>query len=436
MPWWWRLVIDAFPDRYYPMFGSVSSFLRDVAWDREGFAASDPVVTTASGRAVRAHALVGNDTALLWVKDGDVRYYSPERVTIDDAQVALDALPGTWSAAWWDTWEGSWYATALVEGGPGRTLAMPPFAADTAVRLVKVRPPGAGLGHYKCYRIEAARQRCEGDVDVACAVDQDCTERGADGPCLGFPDGVRATLRDQLEDKLFDVERPGGLCTPVDKNGEGIADPLVHLTRYPIERAKRPVQPPHVRQTIRTEDQYGQHVLQTIKEESLLVPTLASLGGPAELPAPEHDRYKCYRVREIKRRCTGDPAKRCKADADCAGAGGTCHLGLPKGVQADLLDRFEHKVFAVTRPTLHCLPVDANGDGIRNPVAHLTGYQIRAPRSGPAHLRVPGIHLGNRDYGREVVTTIEEALLLVPSLESPPASPSGGSPDGMGAPLD
>jgi cysteine-rich repeat protein len=135
MPWWWRLVIDADPDRYYPMFGSVASFLRDVPWDREGFVASDPPVTTASGRAVRAHALVGDDLALLWVKDGDVRYYAPERVDVADARVALDALPGRWCAVWWDTWSGSWLQAAPVEGGPGRTLAVPPFAADTAVRL-------------------------------------------------------------------------------------------------------------------------------------------------------------------------------------------------------------------------------------------------------------------------------------------------------------
>jgi Domain of unknown function (DUF5060) len=432
MPWWWRLVIDAEPDRYYPMFGSVSSFLRDVPWDREGFVASDPAVSTASGRAVRAHALVGHDLALLWVKDGDVRYYSPDRVTIDDARVALDALPGKWSAAWWDTWQGSWYSTALVEGGPGRTLAVPPFAADTAVRLVRRSP----LDHYKCYEIRETKQRCEGDTDVACKVDQDCAAQGVGGPCLGFPEGVTAALVDGFEDKLFDVTKPSGLCTPVDENGEGIEDPLLHLKRYRIRRAKVPAQPPHARQTIRTEDQYGQHVLETLEEESLAVPTLASLDGPAELPTADHDRYKCYEVKELKKRCTGDLVTPCRAEGDCAAAGGTCHLGFPKGVQADLLDQFEHEVFDVKRPKLFCLPVDENGEGIRNAVDTLTGYQIDVPRGGPRHVRVSGIHLNDRPYGREVVTTIDEELLLVPSVMNPPASPSGASPDGMGAPLD
>lgn len=135
---------------------------------------------------------------------------------------------------------------------------------------------------------------------------------------------------------------------------------------------------------------------------------------------------KCYRVRELKGRCTGDPVTRCKADGDCAAAGGTCYLGLPKGVQADLLDAFEHKAFEVTRPTLFCLPADQDGAGIRNPAAHLTGYRIASPRSGPSHVRVPGIHLNDRDYGPEVVTTIKEELLLVPSFLDAPGSPSGG----------
>lgn len=436
MPWWWRLVIDAFPDRYYPMFGSVSAFLRDVPWDRAGFVASEPAVTTASGRAVRAHALVGSELALLWVKDGDVRYYSPERVTIDDARVALDALPGTWSVAWWDTWEGAWYSTAIVEGGPGRMLDMPPFAADTAVRLAKIEPTGSKIGHFKCYGIEETKRRCAGDTDLACELDQDCTDQGVDGPCLGFGEGVRATLSDELESKLFDVEKPIGLCTPVEIDGQAIDDSLLHLKRFRIARAKAPREPPHARRTIRTEDRYGLHVLETIKEESLAVPAHASLGGPADLPASEHDHYKCYRVREVRRRCTGDLATRCKADADCGGAGGTCHLGLPKGVQADLLDRFEHKVFDVTKPKLHCLPVDEDGQGIRNPMAHLTGYQIAGRRSRPPHVPVAGIHVNDRDYGPEIVTTLGEELLLVPSVASAPAPPSGASPEGTAPPLD
>ncbi|MGZ4714731.1 MAG: DUF5060 domain-containing protein [Acidimicrobiia bacterium] len=135
MPWWWDGVTAADPDRYYPMFGSVATFTRGVGWDREGFVASEPTVSTGSGRAVRAHALVGATTALLWVKDGDYRYDAPAKVTIPDATVALDAFPGHWCAAWWDTWAGRWYSIATFDGGAAHTLTMPPFTGDTAVRL-------------------------------------------------------------------------------------------------------------------------------------------------------------------------------------------------------------------------------------------------------------------------------------------------------------
>jgi hypothetical protein len=137
MSWWWDNVIDLDPDRYYPMFGSIASFLAGVAFDREHFAAVEPPVTTAGGRPVRAHALVGDGLALLWVKDAGVRYDAPTRVTVTDARVALDQVEGRWCAAWWDTWAGRWYWLARFTGGAGRTLAMPPFAADTAVRMVR-----------------------------------------------------------------------------------------------------------------------------------------------------------------------------------------------------------------------------------------------------------------------------------------------------------
>jgi len=137
MPWWWDNLTAADPDRYYPMFGSIAGFTAGVAWDREHFVAAEPAVTTTSGRAVRAHVLVGETGALLWVKDGDRRFDTPAKVSVTDARVALDALPGHWCAAWWDTWVGRWYDLAVFDGGPGRDLAVPAFTGDTALRLFR-----------------------------------------------------------------------------------------------------------------------------------------------------------------------------------------------------------------------------------------------------------------------------------------------------------
>ena len=49
------------------------------------------------------------------------------------------------------------------------------------------------------------------------------------------------SLVDQLHAFLADVKRPFRLCSPADKNGEGIIDPDVHLLCYRIRtRPRRP----------------------------------------------------------------------------------------------------------------------------------------------------------------------------------------------------
>jgi hypothetical protein len=140
MPWWWDSVTAVDPDRYYPMFGSVAHFLRDVAFDRAGFVARDASVTGASGRDVHAHALAGPEQALLWIKDHDVRYDAPNPVRLDDVRVSLaDLTPGRWCLGVWDTWAGRFTSLAVVTAGPGVTLALPSFARDVAVWMRRCR---------------------------------------------------------------------------------------------------------------------------------------------------------------------------------------------------------------------------------------------------------------------------------------------------------
>jgi hypothetical protein len=134
MPWWWDSVTAADPGRYYPMFGSVAHFLRDVAFDRARFVARDAVVTGGGARHVRSHELAGPQQVLLWVKDHDVRYDAPAPVTIPDVRVSLAELPpGRWCVGVWDTWAGGFTRLQVVSAGPGTTLALPPFARDIAV---------------------------------------------------------------------------------------------------------------------------------------------------------------------------------------------------------------------------------------------------------------------------------------------------------------
>lgn len=136
MTWWWDNLIDADPHRYYPMFGSVSGFLKSVDWDREDF-----VVSVASGaaksRPVVPYSLAGRRTILLWVKDDAYQWYSPLPARVDDASITLDQLgSGKWCGTWWDTWAGRSTRRFTVTGGRGPvTLRAPSFVGDVALRL-------------------------------------------------------------------------------------------------------------------------------------------------------------------------------------------------------------------------------------------------------------------------------------------------------------
>jgi hypothetical protein len=92
-------------------------------------------------------------------------------------------------------------------------------------------------------------------------------------------------------------------------------------------------------------------------------------------------------------------------------------------VTAALIDQFEDTLSDVKKPKSLCTPADKNGEGIRNPVDHLTGYQIKVATGELRHVPISGIHLNNRNYGAEVVATIKEEFLFVPSLKNPLALP-------------
>ena len=78
---------------------------------------------------------------------------------------------------------------------------------------------------------------------------------------------------DQFEQpKVYDLKKPTRLCTPVDKNGEGVLDPLGLLLCYQAKPG--PGQPKHVKQTgLHVAHQLGLELLDTVKEEELCVPS-------------------------------------------------------------------------------------------------------------------------------------------------------------------
>ena len=127
------------------------------------------------------------------------------------------------------------------------------------------------IDHFKCYKVRARKRICEDDPDVRCKTNADCES----GACnLGFSKGITVTVDDQFDDtpKVFRVTGPTSLCTPVDKNGEGIIDPDTHLMCYKVRRAKG--EPKHEKvSNIHTNNQFGAEVMKTKKLEELCVPS-------------------------------------------------------------------------------------------------------------------------------------------------------------------
>lgn len=135
MTWWWDNVID--PQDWYFHFGALSAFVEGVAFDREGFRGGG-ASASAAGRDLRAFSLVGDETALVWVKNAGHQWYAPDETTVADARLDLPGLgEGAWQATWLDTYTGEIVAEAEVDvtDGEPAVLDVPAFARDIALRL-------------------------------------------------------------------------------------------------------------------------------------------------------------------------------------------------------------------------------------------------------------------------------------------------------------
>jgi hypothetical protein len=75
------------------------------------------------------------------------------------------------------------------------------------------------------------------------------------------------SLVDQFTSEVLTVKRPQYLCNPVDKNGEGIADPGLHLCCYGASGASLLPQP-----TVDVGSQFQGSRLQAIKGNHLCAP--------------------------------------------------------------------------------------------------------------------------------------------------------------------
>jgi len=189
------------------------------------------------------------------------------------------------------------------------------------------------------------------------------------------------SLVDQFVSTTATVVRPLRFCNPADKNGEGIVDPTAHLMCYRLS------EPFFTRRTVLVRNQFGDQTLTVVGPESLCNPAEQD-GVPSPLGI---NHYKCYRVK----------ARR------------TAPLFV------NVVDQFESADLKILAPRLLCNPVDKNGEGVVDPVAHLVCYTIGSSSA----FRAKQIGVVDQ-FGAQVVTTLpgrcsSRAVLCVPSEKNP-----------------
>jgi hypothetical protein len=216
------------------------------------------------------------------------------------------------------------------------------------------------------------------------------------------------SLADAFESGSFEIRSVKDLLVPVDKNGEGIVDPDTNLLRYKIRPARGSLG--HLRRIgVEVHDQFGTHFFNTIRPEFLLVPAALDPAAPPPPPDPalhSVDHYKCYGIAQ-----TAGPARFLSSEVEA-------------------IDRFQARRLRVLRPGHLCLPVDKNGEGIKNPAGVLTCYRVRRLLRHAMHASQP-VHVSDQ-FGSLTRDVVVETRLCVPGVSplldpSPAPSPTPGA---------
>ncbi len=200
---------------------------------------------------------------------------------------------------------------------------------------------------------------------------------------LPITSGVPVTLTDQFGTRACVVLNLEQFALPVDKNGEGIRDSLIHLTWWRIQQDAEPTR------TILVDNQFGLDQQWTVYDARyLLVPAFKN--PPAGTHAPAHQHFKCYNA-------SGPRALR----------------------DVSLSDQFSFRTAFVDTGEIFCNPVAKTlSDGsiypILDPDVHLACYRLVPP-----NLYDVGFTFVDQFFsGFNIVT--QELWLCVPSRKEEP----------------
>jgi hypothetical protein len=129
----------------------------------------------------------------------------------------------------------------------GYDLLLVPAAKDLVSQPPAPDPQAHGVDHYKCYRVKVTPG----------------TPR--------FPERVSVTMTDQFNasTKTLKLIKPRHLCLAVDKNGETVQNPTVHLMCYIAKGSPRTPR----RTGVFVTDQFGPSKVDTIREKEFCIPS-------------------------------------------------------------------------------------------------------------------------------------------------------------------
>ena len=110
--------------------------------------------------------------------------------------------------------------------------------------------PPSTLDHFKCYQAKQVGARF---------------------------DPREVVLTDQFTTERIKVIRPVGFCTPADKDGSGIHDPVAHLTCYAVRDTRRDRSDKTKPILVTASDQFGSLNLRLKKTRTLCLPSLKTI---------------------------------------------------------------------------------------------------------------------------------------------------------------
>ncbi len=201
-------------------------------------------------------------------------------------------------------------------------------------------------------------------------------------------------LADRYEDVILDAEHQKHVCVPAN-TGSGFIDRDISL-RAKFLRSNG--QTPHFvpQRDVTFSDRFGTITVDLVRRYEFFIPT--SLDETTTLPPPDAsqhdvDHFKCYRT-----------------------GGVSAPRGLTATVVADRLTNTS-RTFNVSRPRELCVPVDKNGEGIKDPNRFLMCYAV-FPATIQPPTRFSGLHL-NYEYGAEQTDAVRPEALCVPATLVP-----------------